>query len=230
MRLVLIGAPGSGKGTQAPFLTERYEIVLVSPGETLRENARDQTELGKVAQTYMEKGELVPDEIIITLIRERISRPDAANGFVLDGFPRTLPQAQALDRMLIAQGAPLDRVLYLRVSQEELEKRLSGRWTCPQCGRVYSKVVPETTPGVCDEDGTELIQRDDDKPEAVKRRIQVYIDKTMPVLVYYRRQRLVLEINGDHSVEEIRDEIVRALEDGDLKPPFEAVNLQERPA
>jgi adenylate kinase len=230
MRLVLIGAPGSGKGTQAPFLTERYGIVLVSPGETLRENAREQTELGKVAQTYMEKGELVPDDIIITLIRERISRPDAANGFVLDGFPRTVPQAQALDRMLIAQGAPLDRVLYLRVSQEELERRLSGRWTCPQCGRVYSKVVPEKTPGVCDDDRTELIQRDDDKPEAVKRRIEVYIDKTMPVLVYYRRKRLVLEINGDQTVEEIRDAIVRALEDGGLNPPFEAARLNERPA
>jgi adenylate kinase len=230
VRLVLIGAPGSGKGTQAPFLCEHYGIAQVSPGETLRENAREETELGKVAQTYMEKGELVPDEIIITLIRERISRPDAANGFVLDGFPRTVPQAQALDRMLIAQGAPLDRVLYLRVSQEELEKRLSGRWTCPQCGRVYSKTVPEKVRGVCDDDGVQLIQRDDDKPEAVKRRIQVYIDKTMPVLVYYRRQHLVLDVNGDQSVEEIRDEILRALDGDDLKPPFEAVKLQEKPA
>ena len=230
MRLVLIGAPGSGKGTQAPFLCERYGIAQVSPGETLRENAREQTELGKIAQTYMEKGELVPDDIIITLIRERISRPDCANGFVLDGFPRTVPQADALDRMLVAQGAPLDRVLYLRVSEQELEKRLSGRWTCPQCGRVYSETVPEKTRGICDDDGVQLIQRDDDKPEAVKRRIAVYIEKTMPVLGYYRKKRLVLDINGDQSVEEIRDEIIRALDGDDLKPPFERAQLQERPA
>src|ERR1035437_4151099 len=230
MRLVLFGPPGSGKGTQAPFLTERYGIAQVSPGETLRENAREQTELGKVAQTYMEKGELVPDEVIITLIRERANRPAAAAGFVLDGFPRTLPQAEALDRMLIAQDAPLDRVLYLKVSQEELEKRLGGRWTCPQCGRVCSEVVPEKTRGICDDDGVELIQRDDDQPEAVKRRIQVYIDKTMPVLEYYRREGLVLELNGDETVQEIRDEIIRALERGDLKPPFESAQLQEEPA
>jgi adenylate kinase len=213
--LVLFGPPGSGKGTQAPFLTERYGIAQVSPGETLREDAREHTELGKVAQTYMEKGELVPDDVIITLIRERVSWPDAAAGFVLDGCPRTLPQAEALDRMLVAQDAPLDRVLYLKVSQEVLEKRLGGRWTCPHCGRVYSEVVPEKARGICDDDGVELIQRDDDQPEAVKRRIQVYIDKTMPVLEYYRRKGLVLELNGDQSVEEIRDEIMRALDGGD---------------
>jgi adenylate kinase len=230
MRLVLFGAPGSGKGTQAPFLTERYRIAQVSPGETLRENAREQTELGKVAQTYMKKGELVPDDVIMTLIRERISRPDAAAGFVLDGFPRTLPQAEALERMLIDQNAPLDRLLYLKLSGEELEKRLGGRWTCPQCGRVYSEVVPEKTRGTCDDDGVELIQRDDDKPEAVKRRIQVYVDKTMPVLDYYRRKGLVLEINGDQGVEEIRDEIMQALDGGDLKPPFDSARLQEEPA
>lgn len=230
MRLVLFGPPGSGKGTQSPFLTERYGIAQVSPGETLRENARDQTELGNVAQTYMEKGELVPDDVIITLMRERVSRPDAAAGFVLDGFPRTLPQAEALDRMLITQDAPLDRVLYLKVSQEELEKRLGGRWTCPQCGRVYSEVVTGKTPGTCDDDDVALIQRDDDKPEAVKRRVQVYIDKTMPVLEYYRREGLVLEINGDQSVEEIRDEIMRALDGGVVKSPFEPARLQEEPA
>jgi adenylate kinase len=121
-------------------------------------------------------------------------------------------------------------VLYLKVSQEELEKRLGGRWTCPQCGRVCSEVVPEKTRGICDDDGVELIQRDDDQPEAVKRRIQVYIDKTMPVLEYYRRKGLVLELNGDQSVEEIRDEIIRALDGGDLKPPFESAQLQEEPA
>jgi adenylate kinase len=213
MRLVLFGAPGSGKGTQAPYLAERYGIPTISTGEILRDNARRGTDLGVVAEGYMSAGELVPDDVMVNIIRERISEPDAHQGFVLDGFPRTIPQAEALERMLAGVGAPLDRVIYLRAQPDILEQRLGGRWTCPCCGRVYSDAVPPKKEGYCDDDPTvELIQRDDDKPEAVQNRIRVYLDQTMPVLEYYRGQGNVLEVDGESSPEEIRDELFRELE------------------
>lgn len=213
MRLVLFGAPGSGKGTQAPFLVERYGIPSISTGEILRENVRRGTDLGVVAEGYMSVGELVPDDVIVNLIRERIKEPDAAPGFILDGFPRTVPQALALDKMLAQVGAPLDWVLYLNVSQAVLEERLSDRWTCPNCGRVYSKAVPPKKPGYCDDDPTvRLIQREDDKPEAVQNRIRVYLEQTMPVLDYYRAQGKVIEVDGNRAPEEIRDELFDLLE------------------
>jgi adenylate kinase len=212
VRLVLFGAPGSGKGTQAPRLAERYDIPTVSTGDILRDEVRRGTDLGVVAEGYMSSGELVPDDVTINIIRERIKQPDAAQGFILDGFPRTIPQAEALDRMLEREGAPLDRVIYLQVPQETLEKRLGGRWTCPCCGRVYSDAVPPQKAGQCDVDpGVDLIQRDDDKPEAVKNRIRVYLDQTMPVLDYYRSQGKVLQVDGDRSPEDVRDELFRDL-------------------
>jgi adenylate kinase len=213
MRLVLFGAPGSGKGTQAPYLVERYGIPTISTGEILRDNARQGTDLGIVAEGYMSAGELVPDDVIINLIRERIKEPDAKPGFILDGFPRTLPQAEALDRMLAGVEAPLDRVVYLNVRQDVLEERLSNRWTCPYCGRVYSQAVPPQVPGFCDDDPTvELIQREDDKPEAVKNRIRIYLEQTLPVLDYYRPQGKVLEVDGARTPEEIRDELFAELD------------------
>ena len=219
MRVVLFGAPGSGKGTQAPYLAERYGIPTVSTGEILREEARKGTDLGDVAAGYMSAGELVPDDVIINIIRDRIKQSDAASGFILDGFPRTIPQAEALDRMLQGEGAPLDRVIYLDAPQETLEQRLGGRWTCPCCGRVYSDAVPPQKAGQCDVDpGVDLIQRDDDKPEAVKNRIRVYVDQTMPVLRYYRPQGKVLEVDGDRAPEKIRDELFRDLGDVDIAP------------
>jgi adenylate kinase len=212
MRLVLFGAPGSGKGTQAPYLVERYGIPTISTGEILRDNARRGTELGLKAEPYMSAGELVPDDVTIAIIRERIKEPDASLGFILDGFPRTVPQAEALDRMLSDVGAPLDRVIYLNVPQEVLEERLGGRWTCPCCGRVYSQAVPSKKEGYCDDDPTvELIQRDDDKPEAVQNRIRVFLDETMPVLAYYRPQGKVLEVDGARAPEAIRDELFEKL-------------------
>ena len=147
VRLVLFGAPGSGKGTQGPLLAERWSIPQISTGEILRDNVRHGTDLGVVAEGYMSAGELVPDDVIVNLIRRRLEESDARPGFILDGFPRTLEQAEALDQMLLKIGAPLDRVVYLRVSQDVLEDRLNGRWTCPCCGRVYSRAVPSSEAG-----------------------------------------------------------------------------------
>lgn len=213
MRLVLFGAPGSGKGTQGPLLGERYNIPQVSTGEILRENVRKATSLGLAADEYMSRGDLVPDDVIIKLIRERIAEADAEGGFILDGFPRTLPQAEALDRMLEEIGQPVDRVIYLKVPQDVLEERLGNRWTCPCCGRVYSQAVPAAKAGYCDVDpGVELIQRDDDKPEAVQNRIKVYLEQTAPVLDYYRPQAKVLEVAADRPVEAIRDELFTELD------------------
>jgi adenylate kinase len=219
MRLVLFGAPGSGKGTQGPILAKRFGIPQVSTGEILREHVRLGTDLGVVAEGYMSAGELVPDDVTINIIRVRIKEPDAATGFILDGFPRTIPQAQALDRMLEGEGQPLDRVIYLAVSPEVLVDRLSSRWTCPCCGRVYSKALPPKRPGYCDVDtNVELEQREDDKPEAVRRRIEVFMEQTFPVLDYYREQGKVPEIDGERSVDEITEEIVEELGG----PPSEA--------
>ena len=210
LRMVLFGGPGSGKGTQGPFLAQKFGICQVSTGEILRENVRNDTDLGVVAEGYMSVGELVPDDVIVNMVRQRISQPDAANGFILDGFPRTVPQAEALDQMLKRLQAPLHSVVSLKVSPEVLARRLGGRWTCPREGRVYN----ETELGdrrTCEGDGERLVQREDDQPEAVQRRIQVFNELTAPVLNYYRPQAKVLEVDGERDVDEIRDEIVAKL-------------------
>ncbi|MFN2463257.1 MAG: adenylate kinase [Candidatus Dormibacteria bacterium] len=210
MRLVLFGAPGSGKGTQGPFLVEKYGIPQVSTGEILREHRRQGTDLGVVAEGYMSVGDLVPDDVIVNIIRERIVEPDAASGFILDGFPRTIPQAEALDQMLERAGAPLDRVLFLDVPQAVLEARLGGRWTCPADGRVYSEAELGDR-RLCEDDGEQLEQRDDDQPEVIRRRIEEFEGQTAPVLDYYKSQGKVLRIDGEQSVDAIREEIVRRL-------------------
>ena len=212
LRLVLFGAPGSGKGTQGPFLAEKYRIPQVSTGEILRENVRHGTDLGVVAEGYMSAGDLVPDDVIVNMVRERISEPDAATGFILDGFPRTVPQAEALDGMLGKINAPLQSVIHLEVSPGVLEARLGGRWTCPRDGRVYNEAELGDR-RTCEDDGEALVQRDDDQPEAVRRRVEVFNEQTAPVLDYYRPQGKVLEIDGERSVEEVREEIVRALDE-----------------
>lgn len=217
MRLVLFGGPGSGKGTQAQFLSEHYRIPQVSTGEILREQVRLKTDLGIVAEGYMSAGELMPDDIIIKITRERLSQPDAAQGYILDGFPRSVAQAEALDRMLGEINLPLDRVIYLRVSPEVLEKRLGGRWTCPECGRVYSEAVPTITEDHCDDDGARVIQREDDRPEAIKRRIEIFMG-SLPVLEYYRRQDKVLTVAGEQNVEAIREAILVGLEGNGNSP------------
>jgi adenylate kinase len=218
MRLVLFGPPGSGKGTQGAYLSEHFGVPTISTGEILRDHVRRGTELGQKAEPIMNSGALMPDDILIAIVRDRLAEPDAAAGFILDGFPRTIPQAQALDGALSELGKPLDRVVYLKVSEPVLEERLGGRWTCSCCGRVYSGAVPPARSGACDDDGTELMQREDDRPEAVTRRIRTYLDQTMPVLEYYRSLGKVLEVNGELPVEEVRAQLVEKLSPFDTAP------------
>lgn len=211
MRVIFFGAPGSGKGTQGGYFASRLGVPRLAPGDILRENRREGTALGKIAEGYMDRGELVPDSVIIDLISDRISHPDAAAGFILDGFPRTIPQAEALDAFLGRGEAHLDHVIHLKVSEPVLIARLAGRWTCPTCGQVYSPAVSSRVEGKCDNDDTVLEVRDDDRAEAVKRRIEVYLEETAPVLDYYARKGLVVAIDGEQSVEAIRNELGMAL-------------------
>jgi adenylate kinase len=211
VRLILFGAPGSGKGTQGGYFAEKLGVPRLAPGDILRENRRDGTALGRIAEAYMDRGELVPDSVIIDLISDRTSHPDAARGFILDGFPRTIPQAEALDALLAERGERLDHIVHLQVSEPVLLERLADRSTCPTCGQVYSPAVPPRVEGRCDNDDTALEVRDDDRPEAVKRRIEVYLEETAPVLDYYRSRGLVVEIDGEQAVDAIRAELERAL-------------------
>jgi adenylate kinase len=206
MNLLLYGPPGSGKGTQAEMLRARFNIPHIATGDILRAEVAAGTPLGKQAQPIMAAGGYVPDDIMIGIIRNRLAQPDCAAGFVMDGFPRTIPQAEALDVLLEELGKGFDRVLYLRVETPELIERLAGRMTCPVDQKTYP---PGTTK--CPVDGATLIQRDDDKPEAVQRRIEIYLEKTLPLLDYYGRQGLVSEIDGVGTIEEIFASVITAV-------------------
>lgn len=209
---MLYGAPGSGKGTQADVLCERFSIPHIATGDILRAEVRSGSELGRRAKAIMDSGALVPDEVVIDIVRARLQQPDCAAGFVLDGFPRTLPQAEGLDRVLLDLGRSIDRIIYLRVGQDELVARLADRWICPTCGRTYSlRENPPAEGMTCAEDGTKLIQRDDDKPEAVRKRIQVYEEETLPVLDHYRPTGLVREVDGVGEVADVTARILHAL-------------------
>ena len=212
MNLLIFGAPGSGKGTQAEFVKERFQIPQIATGDILRAEKRDQTELGQKAQAYMDKGELVPDDLVIAMLQNRLRAPDCAHGFLLDGFPRTRAQAEALDGMMTALDKHFDRALYLTVPLEKLVTRLSGRLTCPKCGRTYHPVNnPPQVDTVCDADGTALYQREDDTPEVARRRIEVYLRDTLPVLDHYRVSGIVREIDADQAIEDVRKSILEAL-------------------
>lgn len=212
MNLLLFGPPGSGKGTQAQFLTERYGIPQISTGDILRDEVRRGTELGKQAETFMKRGDLVPDEVMIGMIRNRIQQPDCAGGWILDGFPRTVPQAEALEEMLRSVGESIDRIIYLQVEIEELVKRLTERWTCPSCSRTYHMANnPPKKDEMCDFDGTGLIRRDDDNEETARRRSQVYYERTYPILDFYRPRGIVCEVDGLGSIAEVRQRIETAL-------------------
>ena len=211
--IILLGPPGAGKGTQAEVISKEMHLAHISSGDLFRENLKNQTELGKLAQGYMNRGELVPDDVTIAMVKDRLSRPDCVNGALLDGFPRTPAQADALAEMLGSLGQQVASVPYISVPAQELIERLGGRWTCPTCGRVYhEKYNPPKTPGLCDLDGTALIQRDDDKAETVERRIHVYMEQTSPLIDYYRQKGLLVEVDGTKSIDEVSRDILAALQ------------------
>lgn len=212
--IVLLGPPGAGKGTQAKNISEKFGLPHISSGNIFRENLKNQTELGKKAEEYMNRGELVPDDITISMIRERLSRPDCNEGALLDGFPRTPAQAKALDEMLSDFDGQVDAVPYIKVPENELVERLSGRLTCRAEGHIFhQKYNPPQEPGVCDYDGSELYQREDDRPETVKRRIRVYIEQTQPLIDYYHEKSVLIEIDGDQSIEDVTRDLVGTLEE-----------------
>jgi adenylate kinase len=210
--IVLLGPPGVGKGTQAEILSERSGLAHISSGDLFRENIKNQTELGKLAQTYMSKGELVPDDVTIAMIRDRISRPDCKQGAILDGFPRTPAQAEALEKMLSEFGGQVDAVPLIAAAETVLKERLNDRWTCRAVGHIYNaKSNPPKAVGVCDIDGSELYQRDDDKAETVIHRIQVYLDQTSPLIDHFRELGKLVEIDGMQSIEHVTQDLLEAL-------------------
>jgi len=212
--IVLLGPPGAGKGTQAQIIADKYELVHVSSGDLFRENLKKQTELGKHAQTFMSRGELVPDDVTIAMVRERLARPDCKNGALLDGFPRTPAQASALAEMLKGFNGAVNVVPYISVPAEVLVERLSGRWTCRSNGHVFhEKFNPPAIAGICDMDGSELYQRDDDKAETVKNRIKVYQEQTSPLIDYYRKNGLLVEVDGTKPIEEVTKAMLTAIEE-----------------
>ncbi|MCI0484406.1 MAG: adenylate kinase [candidate division NC10 bacterium] len=213
MRAILLGPPGAGKGTQAKMLTERYGVPQVSTGDILRAAVAAGTPLGKEAKTYMDRGALVPDEVVIGIVRDRLGEPDCRKGYLLDGFPRTVAQAEALTRMLKKLGAPLPRVVSLEVAEEELVKRLSGRRTCQGCGALFHvEFHPPRVEGTCDKCGGRLIQREDDKEETIRRRLQVYRKQTEPLIGYYQNQGLLETVNGLGETGEVFARVSKALE------------------
>jgi adenylate kinase len=214
--IILLGAPGAGKGTQAAMLADKLNLVQVASGDLFRQALRDETELGLKAKAYMDKGQLVPDEITIEMVLERLAAPDCVNGAILDGFPRNLSQAEALDKALEKRSQIINKVVYIAVSEGELLKRLSGRWICRDCQTPYHEVdSPPKVAGRCDRCGGELYQRDDDKPETIKKRLEVYFAETSPLIDYYSSTGKLLEINGVGEPTEVNERIVTALLKGD---------------
>jgi adenylate kinase len=210
--LILLGAPGAGKGTQAERLTQALNVPHISSGNIFRENLKAQTELGRVAQGYISEGHLVPDDVTIAMIKERLERPDCAAGALLDGFPRTPAQAEALECILAKTGARLLAVLYIKVPEETLIRRLSGRWMCRAESHVFHEEFnPPRIAGICDYDGSELYQREDDQRETVAERIRVYLEQTAPLIDYYRQQGLLVDVNGDQSIDEVTEALMAVL-------------------
>ncbi|MCK4863366.1 MAG: adenylate kinase [Dehalococcoidales bacterium] len=213
MYIILLGAPGAGKGTQAMMLAEKLELVQVASGDLFRQALAQETELGEQAKVYMEKGQLVPDEITIQMVLERLAAPDCKDGAILDGFPRNLQQAKALDKALKEQSKAIDRVVYIKVSEGELLKRLSGRWICRKCQAPYHEVdSPPKVKGKCDRCGGELYQRADDNTETIKNRLEVYFAETSPLIDYYKQAGKLLEINGEGGAAEVNKRIAAALQ------------------
>jgi adenylate kinase len=212
VNIILIGAQGSGKGTQAEKLTQVLGICHVASGDLFREAIDAKTELGMKVKAYLDRGELVPDDLTKTMVLNRIQEPDCARGVLLDGFPRTVAQAQALDKGLEALGKHIDLAVYLKVPKEELLKRLSGRYICRANQHVYNIYTnPPKVPGVCDLDGSELYQRSDDRGEAVEKRLNIFFKETILLLDYYGRQHKLIEVNGDQSIDRVQEDLLNAI-------------------
>lgn len=212
MDVILLGPPGSGKGTQAQKMIERYNIPQISTGDILRGAVKERTPLGVEAQGYMDQGRLVPDEVVVGIVRDRLKAPDCTEGFILDGFPRTLPQAEALDATMQELKRAIDHVVSIEVDKEKLLKRLTGRRTCQTCGAMYHVIFdPPIRDGICDKCGGKLYQRDDDQEETIRERLQVYEEQTTPLIAYYREKGLLRPIDGAGEIEEIFQKIAKAV-------------------
>lgn len=212
MKLLIMGPPGAGKGTQAEVLVKELDITHISTGDMFRNAIKEGTEMGKKAKEYMDKGELVPDEVVIGLVRDRLSQPDCRKGFLLDGFPRTVEQARALDATLKSLGINLDGVINIVVPLDKLMARLTGRRVCRNCGASFHVLFnPPKVEGVCDACGGELYQRSDDNEESVGTRLRAYEDKTQPLIDYYREKGVLLNVNGDQEIKKVLEDILKAL-------------------
>jgi adenylate kinase len=213
MKLILLGPPGAGKGTQAKMLVEEFSIPQISTGDILRAAVKDGTPMGKKAKEYMNTGGLVPDEVVVGIVRDRLQEEDCNNGFILDGFPRTVAQANALQTSLLEMSKELDRVISLEVDAEALVERLTGRRTCKECGRGYHvKFDPPREAGICDVCGGTLFQRDDDQEETIRKRLQVYSEQTAPLISYYRKAGVLLELDGMQPIPIVKEKILSLLQ------------------
>ncbi|UOR10589.1 adenylate kinase [Halobacillus amylolyticus] len=212
MNLILMGLPGAGKGTQAEKIVEKYNIPHISTGDMFRLAIKEGTTLGQEAKSYMDKGELVPDEVTIGIVRERLSKPDCQKGFLLDGFPRTIAQAEALENLLKDMNESVDYVLHIDVPKDQLIERLTGRRVCPTCGATYHIAFnPPKEEGKCDHDGSELIQREDDQPETVKKRLEVNVEQSQPLLNFYQDKGYLVTYNGDRDIDLVFQDIDKKL-------------------
>ena len=212
MKIIMLGAPGAGKGTQAKRIADKYEIPHISTGDIFRANIKNGTELGKKAKEYMDQGLLVTDELTVNLVIDRVSNDDCKNGYVLDGFPRTIPQAEALDNALTARGEKIDFAVNVEVPDENIINRMSGRRACLTCGATYhTEFIKPKVEGICDNCGSTLVLRDDDKPETVKKRLDVYHDQTQPLIDYYSGKNVLAEVDGTKIMDDVFADIVKVL-------------------
>ena len=213
MVLIIFGPPGAGKGTQASIIAKNYNMLHISTGDMLRAAVKEGTELGNLAKSYMDKGELVPDNVVIGIIREAIKSSDSINGYLLDGFPRTIPQAEALDQMLNSESLKVDKVVSIEVPDGEIISRISGRRVCEKCGAMYHKVFdPPKNSDICDKCGGNLYQRDDDREDVIRKRLEVYRGQTLPLKAYYRNANILREIDGLGTIDGVRSRISDSLD------------------
>ncbi|WP_024865230.1 adenylate kinase [Butyrivibrio sp. FCS014] len=212
MKIIMLGAPGAGKGTQAKMIAEKFGIPHISTGDIFRANIKNGTELGKKAKEYMDKGQLVPDELTVKILLDRVANEDCKNGYVLDGFPRTIPQADVLDKELTKLGDKVDFAINVDVPDENIVRRMSGRRACLKCGATYHiEHIPPKKEGICDTCGSELVQRDDDKPETVQNRLSVYHEQTQPLIDYYNKKNILKTVDGTRDMQVVFGDIVNIL-------------------